>query len=196
MSITTNQTAVEPGVRPLTIADVAVLPTELPSGTVDYELDDGRLVIMVPPGDLHGALQAEIVAELINQGQRQGHGKARSEVGIVLRRNPDRLVAADAAFIANRSLPLRHAPEGYLETVPDLIVEIRSKNDTAAAVQQKVDEYLTAGARVVWVIDPGAKTVASHHAGEPVRVFTEADTLTLGDVIPGFQLPVANLFSD
>ena len=71
-------------------------------------------------------------------------------------RNPDRLVGADAVFIANSSLPIRESSEGYLETIPDLVVEVRSKNDTLPAVQRKVDDYLTAGVKVVWVVDPAA----------------------------------------
>jgi Uma2 family endonuclease len=82
---------------------------------------------------------------LLAQGEQKGHGKAYTEVGIVLARNPDHLVGADAAFIMNRSLPAREAPEGYLETVPELIVEIRSKNDTTTEINEKVTDYLQAG---------------------------------------------------
>src|SRR5438552_148870 len=114
--------------RLLTAADLAVLPTELPSGPVDYELDNGKLIIMAPSADDHGWVQLNIGSQLKVQGEFRGHGEAHGEIGVILWRNPDRIVGPDAVFIARRSLPVRRSPEGYLETMPDLVVEIRSKN--------------------------------------------------------------------
>src|SRR5262245_23482157 len=146
--------------RPLTVADLAALPSELPTGPVHYELDNGRLVIMPPPGDIHGAVENNIAADLKVQGERRGHGKARcGEVMIILWRNPDRVVGADALFVTNASLPLRRSLEGYLETIPELIVEVRSKNDTQPEIDQKVRDYLGAGVKVAWVPDPDTQTV-------------------------------------
>src|SRR5437660_12282042 len=93
--------------RLLTAADLAVLPDELPTGPVKYELEDGRLVIMPPPGDVHAAVSSNVVAHLKMQGEWAGHGKARDAVSVILRRNPDRAVGTDGCFIANASLPLR-----------------------------------------------------------------------------------------
>jgi len=193
------------GVRPFveyapklfTVADVAELPSELPSGAVLYELDNGRLLTMPPPGDIHGAVESNLVTALKIQGEHRGLGKARSgDVGVILWRNPDRLVGADAVFIANTSLPIRHSSEGYLETIPDLAVEVRSKNDTQPAVQRKVDDYLTAGVKVVWVVDPAARTVTVHRRDTQLQVYLEDDTLTVEDVIPGFQLLVRDALQE
>jgi Uma2 family endonuclease len=62
------------------------MPEMLPSGSVSYELHHGRLVAMSPPGANHGNLQVRIGAELIQQGECQGHGKAFTNVGVVLAR--------------------------------------------------------------------------------------------------------------
>jgi Uma2 family endonuclease len=185
-----------PSRRLLTAADLAALPSELPSGTVLYELDYGRLVTMPPPGDIHSAADGKVYYHLYAQGESRGLGKARTEVGIVLARNPDRIVGADAAFIANASLPIRRSAEGYLETIPELVVEVRSKNDTLPEVQRKVEEYLAAGVRVAWVADPDARTITAHRRGQEPQVFTETDTLTIEDVIPGFKLLVADVFKE
>jgi Uma2 family endonuclease len=182
--------------RSFTIADLAALPAELPSGPVCYELDNGRLITMPPPGDIHGSIEGNFSAAFKIQGEVRGFGKARGEVGIILWRNPDRLVGADAAFIANRSLPLRRSVEGYLETIPDLAVEVRSKNDSWAAVKRKVEDYLKAGVRVVWVADPESRTVTEYRANTEPRVYQESDTLSVEDIIPGFQLSVAAALSD
>jgi Uma2 family endonuclease len=178
----------------LTAADLAVFPRTLPSGDVRYELDDGRLVITAPPGDAHGAAASNIVTELKIQGERAGHGKARDEVAVILRRNPDRVVGPDAVFIANRSLPLRLSSEGYLETIPDLVVEVRSKNDTQPEIDRKVAEYLAAGVGVVLVADPATRTVIAHRPNRPPQTFAAADTLTIPDVIPAFRATVSSLF--
>jgi Uma2 family endonuclease len=180
--------------RPLTVADVAALPDDLPSGPVHYELDNGWLITMPPPGDLHGAIQCHLSAELTFQGERRGLGKARVETGVILWRDPDRLVGPDAAFIANHSLPIRLSPEGYLETIPDLVAEVRIKNDTLPEVQRKVEDYLAAGVQVVWVVDTVQRSVSAYRKGRDVEVFGEADTLTVEDVIPGLRISVRDLF--
>jgi Uma2 family endonuclease len=180
----------------LTIADVEALPKSLPSGPVCYELLRGKLIIMTPPGDQHGGIQIKIGVPLFLQGESRGLGKVRGEVGVVLGRNPDTVVGADAAFIANASLPIRLSSEGYLETIPELVVEVRSKNDTGPEVMKKVRLYLDAGVRVVWVVDPVARTVTAHRKRRKPQIFAEGDTLVVEDVIPGFQFPVAEVFRD
>ncbi len=148
---------------------------------------------MAPPGDSHGHRQAKIAYYFILFGEEKGHGEARAEVGIVLRRNPDRVVGADAAFITNASLPVRLSPEGYLETIPELIVEIRSKNDTLKDITDKNNEYFDAGVKLIWVIDADARTVTAHRPSLPPQVLRDFETLTC-EFIPGFTVPVANLF--
>jgi len=183
------------GPRLLTVADLAVLPGELPSGPVRYELNNGILVIMPPPGDIHGAAQVNIGSALKVQGDDKGLGKARGEVGVVLWRNPDRVVAPDALFVAAASLPIRVSEHGgYLETIPDLVAEVRSPNDTATEVRNKVNDYLAAGVRVVWVADPAAATVTVYRVRQSPQVLGADDELTVEDVIPGFRMPVRDVF--
>jgi Uma2 family endonuclease len=178
--------------RLFTIADLAKMPKSLPSGDVWYELRDGEIIPMAPPGDIHGTRQAAVIHHLY-AAQLLGLGQARGEVGIILRRNPDRVVGADAAFILTASLPVRRSDEGYLETIPEIVVEVRSKNDTRPEVLDKCDEYHRAGVQEVWVIDPDVRTLAAHALDGSVRVLRETDTLT-SDLLPGFAVPVAALF--
>ncbi len=176
----------------LTAADLAMLPTDLPGGTVKYELNDGLLVIMAPPGDFHARYQAKTIIRL-DLAESMGIGEVRGEVGIVLRRKPDRVVGADAAFILRKSLPARMSPEGYLETIPELVVEVRSKNDTNAEIVAMAEEYIAAGVQVVWVVDPLARTVAAHRADTSVQVFRGDEPVTC-DLLPGFAVPAARFF--
>jgi Uma2 family endonuclease len=182
--------------RPLTAADLLEMPTELPSGPVDYELDNGRLVLMSPTSDKHGEIQLAIGSELRTQGQQKGLGKAYVETGVILWKNPDRVVGPDVSFISTRSLPVRKPPEGYLETIPELVVEVRSKNDTAAYLNRKVADYLHAGVQLVWVVDPDTNTAVEHRTGVAPKNLTTADVLVCDDIIPGFRLPLAELFKE
>jgi Uma2 family endonuclease len=181
--------------RLLTIADVQKLPTNLPSGDVDYELNNGRLVIVSPPGRKHSKAHTRIVG-FLDQAELAGHGEAFTEVGIVLWRDPDRLVGADAAFIARDRCPPRETKEGYLETIPDLVVEIRSKDDTTAELKAKAADYLKAGVKTVWLIDPikrnatvydeqaEARTVNDDGVLENPRLFGDR-RVQLADILKG-----------
>lgn len=178
----------------LTAADLAELPSELPSGPVRFELDNGVLITMAPPGFDHGHTENIISYELRHFGEKQGFGIATGEVGVVLRRKPDRVVGPDASFISTARLPVKKTPEGYLETIPDLVVEVVSKNDTRAYLLRKINDYLRAGVTIVWLVDPTKRTLIEHRSGiEPVT-FEESAVVELPDLIPGFQLQLADVF--
>lgn len=178
--------------RLLTAADLAALPTSLPSGDVRYELDDGILVTMPPPSHTHARRQARVIRYLTD-AEDAGLGEVCGDVGVILRRNPDRVVGPDAAFVLTASLPVKRSSEGYLETIPEIAVEVRSKNDTNPEIAAKNDEYFQAGVVEVWVIDPNARTVAVCRANQSVTVFPDTVALT-SVLLPGFAVPVANLF--
>jgi len=184
-----------PSQRLLTAADLALLPTSLSTGDVRYELDNGRLVIMPPPGDMHGDFSHRMSVQFHLEGELRGLGKARGEVGIVLRRNPDRVVGADAAFILKASLPVRRSPEGYLETIPEIVVEVKSKNESAMELTAKAAEYFDAGVKEVWILDPMARSLAVHGADGSVWVCREPEILR-SPLLPGFALPLERLFDD
>jgi Uma2 family endonuclease len=177
--------------RLFTAADLEHFPTQVPSGPVRYELHHGRLITLPAHGDVHAAVRSNVTAELMIQGERKGRGKARSGSGIVLARDPDHVFGADAAFISNKRLPIRRSPEGYLLTIPELVVEVRSKNETHASLQRKAADYLGAGVVVVWVVDPINRDVVEYRAGAEPRAYAETDTLTVEDVIPGFSMAVS-----
>lgn len=196
MSLATDVTAAasEAGTRLLTVADVAMFPTQLPSGPVDYELCQGALVVMSPPGDPHGALQNRFGAAFLVQGEERGWGTSRTEISLILSRDPDTLYVPDVVFLAKRSYPVRVTREDYWETMPSIVVEVRSKNNTQSELDRKVRDYLAAGVEVVWIADPVKKIVHEHRRDHPVREYTEQDTLTVEDVIPGFALPLTKVF--
>jgi Uma2 family endonuclease len=181
--------------RRFTVADLEFFPTDLPSGPIDFELDEGRLVpIMAPPGDLRGGVQVKLSAILYYQSEALGYGKVRTEVGVMLSHDPETLRAPDVMFIANKSLPIRTTSQGYLETIPELVVEIRSKNDSLSGLQEKVEKYLAAGVEIVWVADASDETVSIHTAGAAPIKKGVGEVLTLPELVPTLSIPVAELF--
>jgi len=180
----------------LTAADLATMPTELPSGVVSYELDNGRLVMMSPPAYRHAQVQLRIGAELFLQGEKPGHGQSGTEATVVLWQQPDRVVVPDVVFIAKKSFPLLHSPEGYLRTIPTLVVEVRSQNDLLPYLERKVADYLRAGVEQVWIADPAAQTIVVQVQDASPRAFAEKNVITdeCFAAIPGLRLVLAEIF--
>lgn len=109
--------------------------------------------------------------------------------------DPDRVRKADASFISiNRFTEEQATSEGHCTVAPDLVVEVISPNDRFYDVERKIEEWLAAGVRVVWIINPETKTVRILRAtGSDVRLH-QSDTLTCEELLPGFSCPVADLF--
>jgi len=83
---------------------------------------------------------------------------------------------------------------GYVAVVPDLAVEVLSLHDTVYDLDDKMDEYLRAGVRLIWIVNPQHHTVRIHRANGTIQQLSEAEELTGEDVIPGFRCPVRELF--
>jgi Uma2 family endonuclease len=168
---------------------------EMPPGDGRRELLDGEVVEMSPAGGKHNEAIAELTYALLAHTKALGLGKVlASDTGIFLRRNPDRVRAPDFCYIAKERVPAEGIPSGYLDIVPDLVVEVVSPSDRATAVQEKVEEWLRAGARLVWMLYPERRTIGVAESPNLVRVLHEDDTLTGEPVLPGFSVAVASLF--
>ena len=113
----------------------------------------------------------------------------------ILRILPDQIRAADVAFVSWDHFPNRKLPQSRVpHLAPDLAVEILSEGNTEAEMARKRREFFQAGVRLVWIIDPESQTARIFTApGE----FTEIDrdgVLAGGDVLPGFELKLGDLF--
>ncbi|MCS6910447.1 MAG: Uma2 family endonuclease [Anaerolineales bacterium] len=118
------------------------------------------------------------------------------EVGLYVRHNPDTIRAADIIFISSERYQRLSRPDGFLDVAPELVVEILSPNGYWVELNRKLREYFAAGVRLVWVVDPASRLVYAYRSTTDIREFTEAETLTGEDVLPGFSLPLAELFAD
>ena len=108
--------------------------------------------------------------------------------------DPDKVRRADVSFIRFGRLPKEQPPEGHIRLAPDLVVEVVSPNDLAYDVDSKVEDYLQAGVRLVWVVNPMTRTVRVHRPDGPGAMLRADDELTGGEVLPGFRCLIRELF--
>ena len=147
-----------------------------------------------PAGEIHGELSMNLGFLLKGYVKENDLGKVyAAETGFYTARNPDTVRAADSAFIAKNRLPEKPSG-GYLETVPDLTVEVVSLHDRPSAILEKVEECLNAGVKCIWVVYPKSRQGYVYQPDQPVEILSEDDTLTGSDVIPGFQCKVSEIF--
>jgi Uma2 family endonuclease len=110
---------------------------------------------------------------------------------------PDLIRIPDVAYASWDRLPGGRMPsEPAPRLAPDLAVEVLSASNTVAEMARKRREYFEAGVHLVWMVDPRVRTVTVYDAPDQPRVLGEADTLDGGDVLPGFELPLRQLFAE
>ena len=103
----------------------------------------------------------------------------------------------DVSFTRWEQLPGRVVPAAPVpEVSPDLVVEVLSEGNTAREMERKLKEYFLAGVRLVWFVDDRTRSVRAYTSPDDSTAFGPGDTLTGGDVLPGFAVPVARLFEN
>lgn len=161
-----------------------------------FELIRGVPIYVSPPGVRHGWLQIKLGGLLFAFVESHDLGEVYGEVGILLEENPDTVLAPDLTFVGKDRLTPEAPEAGYLRHAPDLAVDILSPSDRTSQSLERVMTYLGAGVAVVWVIDPQRKHVMIWQADHRVKDLQPGDILDGGDILPGFQVPVADLFPD
>ncbi|MGH3144438.1 MAG: Uma2 family endonuclease [Rubrobacter sp.] len=170
----------------------------MPDDGFRYELVRGDLRRMPPAGSEHGAVAMNAGRLLGNHVKANKLGQVyAAETGFRLSSDPDTVRAPDAAFVSRERAERAGQVAGYWPGTPDLAVEVTSPSDTHTEVVEKALAWLEAGCRMVLVVDPSRRTVTVYRALDDIRILTgEAnDTLDGADVVPGWRLPVADLFT-
>jgi Uma2 family endonuclease len=159
------------------------------------ELVDG--VLVEKTAGVRESYLAVLVASAI------GNFLAASNLGIVLGADgmaklaPGLIRIPDVSFVRWERFPGRVVPSiPYLESGPDLAVEVLSPSNTAKEMDRKLKDYFASGVRLVWYVDPVKQTAEVFTAVGQSTVLGEGDTLDGGDVLPGFALPLARMFAE
>ena len=167
----------------------------MPDDGFRYELVRGELRRMSPAGSEHGALIFNITLLLGQHVKANNLGVCfAAETGFKIASDPDTVRAPDVAFVSRGHIPEDGIPINFWPGAPDLAVEVVSPGDTYTEVEEKVEQWLGAGARAVWVVNPKRRGVSAYRSLTDVARPSEADELDGGDVVHGFRCKVAEIF--
>jgi Uma2 family endonuclease len=144
----------------------------------------------------HGFLAAKVGWKLAQHVESHKLGQVYATgTGFQLASNPDTVRAPDVAFVSQQRIDEVGRVRGYWPGAPDMAIEVVSPHDTHTEVQDKVLTWLDAGTRMVVVVNPRQQTVAVYRSRTDIAILTRTDTLDGYDVVPGWTLPIADLFA-
>lgn len=167
----------------------------LPDDGIRRELVLGQVRAMTPAGGRHGRIGARILSRLEAFVFANGLGEVfNSDTGFRLASNPDTVPVPDAAFVTRVRADRVGDVEGIWPGAPDLALEVISPTDSYGEVDEKVAEYFHAGTRMVIVVNPRSRRVIVYSSPRAALLLTESDVLDGGDVVPGWRLPLADVF--
>ena len=175
---------------PVTLEEYAALPKH-----PRYELVQGVLVELMGASRDHERTVIRtgryVDLHVDTHGLGEVYGSNRAYVTV-----PDSPATSrmpDVSFVSTARLNRPELAGMLYDGAPDLAVEILSESNTSAEIAQKIDEYLNAGGRAVWVIDIDARIITIHTTDAPPLILTDADTVDGAGYLPGFTCPVTDL---
>jgi Uma2 family endonuclease len=158
------------------------------------ELWDGALLVREPSGGESEFVLGCIAEPLLRYVRMRRLGWVTlSNHGYLLARNPDRVLAPDAAYVSRERLPVPPT-RGFTPLAPDFVVEVRSPSDRLHALVAKAGTWIAHGTRVVWVVDPQRREVVVVRPCVAPEVVGRAGSVSAAPALPRFRLKVAALF--
>jgi Uma2 family endonuclease len=160
------------------------------------ELVRGRIVTLPPSTPRHGQIGGETYYLLRRHVDQHDLGHVLcNDSGVITERDPDTVRGADASFYSYAKVPRGKIRKGYLDVVPDLVVEVRSAEDRWVEILAKVKEYLEAGVVAVIVLDPEPEDAYVFRADQPPRHLGPDEELTVPDLLGDFRVAVSQFFA-
>ena len=168
----------------------------MPDDGFRYELVRGELRRMNPAGSAHGRVAMNFAWRLARYVEESRLGTVyAAETGFRLASDPDTVRAPDVAFVSRARVETIGEVEGFWPEAPDLAVEVVSPGDSYAEVEEKVFGWLDADTKMVVVINPRQRSATVYKSPGDITALAEADVLAGGDVVPGFELAVREIFA-
>jgi Uma2 family endonuclease len=155
-----------------------------------FELINGEIIEKMPTEE-HGVIVMKLGARLVIYVEAHQLGRVASETRYQMPQDEHNGRLPDISFRSNPDTPV--VRQGPVMQMPDLAVEVKSPDDTYRELREKADYYLANGARMVWLIYP-EKRLVEVHTPDDFDLLNDSDTLDGGDVLPGFTLPVREIF--
>jgi Uma2 family endonuclease len=159
------------------------------------ELVRGQLVVREPPSTHHGRVQAKLQYLVMVYVERTRAGVVfGQDTGFKIQSNPDTVRGPDLAFLAGERAT-RIPDRGFAALAPDLIAEVLSPGDRPGETLAKVAEFLEAGTRLVWVIDPDRRQAHVYRADGTVAIVAAGGSLDGEEILPGFRCPLSEVLT-
>ena len=178
-----------PTTRPMTADELLHMPND----GFRYELVRGELRKMPFADHVHSERALAIGASLLIHARANRLGRVYgADTGFELA--PDHVRAPDAAFVRAERADAAQDSDGFFPGPPDLAVEVISPDDLYIDVEEKIADWLDAGAIAVVVANPSGRTVEIRRSRTDVVILNENDVLEVQDVVPGWRMPVADIF--
>jgi Uma2 family endonuclease len=175
----------------VSVEELMAMPTDEP-----WEVWEGELREVPAAGFDASALAGWLCFLLLRFVKPRNLGLVTTADGsYILSHDPLTVVVPDVAFVRASRLPDGPRPTGYAPFSPDLAIEVRSPTDRRVDIDDKLDLYRRAGVCLVWWVDPKRRKGSVYRYGVLVGEFGEADVLDGDDILPGFRLPVAEIFA-
>ena len=164
-----------------------------------YEVVDGEVYRMPNNGMEHGVRGMRLAGPLTMYIYQHSLGEVlHPDTRYVLDEDEEgirRMRGPDLSFIRRERMPLPPYPPGFVRLVPDLIVEVRSPHDTFSELRRRINDFLEAGTRLAWLVDPLKRTVTVFAPGRELHTLDAAAELDGEDIVPGFRLAVGSIFT-
>jgi Uma2 family endonuclease len=155
----------------------------------------GGLIVMPPVGSEGGHYNVEVTTDLTLWNRQSQKGITfDSSAGFTLPNGAIR--SPDASWIEQRRWNALSAAQRrkFAPISPDFVIELKSPSDKLSDLQDKMQEYITNGARLGWLIDPETKEVEIYRPNQPVERLKNPTSLSGEDVLPGFTLNLQSIF--
>ena len=179
----------------LTVKDLEDLQSKFSEAHLDYEMElvDGKIIVMGASDLIASEVGAELIRLLGNWGKPRRLGRVfDSRGGFILPTATNNLKAPDVSFVLAERL--RKSPRYFADMLPDLTVEIKCQSERIPPLEEKILQFLALGSQVGILIDPDKETVSVYRQGPKALVLTNEDTLTIPDLLPGWSVPVSELW--
>jgi len=168
---------------------------ERPDPGYPEELVRGRVVPMPMPRPRHGEICSRAVRILGAHAEDRDLGRVLcNDTGVITERGPDTVRGADISYYSFARVPKGPFPDRYLDTPPDLVVEVVSPSDRWPKVLAKVAEYLDAGTTVVLVLDDQRRLAHLYQDDGTTRLLGAEEELTLPNLLGDFRVKVGRFF--